>query len=127
MAQAVDFPERNDHIGRPPTMTDNQCYGLPVCRIITQIPGPTDQEPSQSQLAHISCWELSDREREEIARTGKVYVKILGASLSPMSIHGMKPIYTGTAKDSDVILTEDQIKWLKGERPAPAEEKPQQI
>lgn len=30
MATAVDFPKRNDYIGKPPTMTDNQCYALPV-------------------------------------------------------------------------------------------------
>jgi hypothetical protein len=92
--KAIDFPERNDFIGKPPDMSDNQCYAIPVCRMLTFIPGPTDKDPAVQVAAHVSCWELSDEEKQEVARTGKVYVKILGVSLFPMSVHGKKPIYT---------------------------------
>lgn len=114
MAVATDFPQRNDYIGKPSDMTENQCYALPVCRLVTYIPGETDRDPAQQALAHVSCWELSEEEREEVAKTGKVYVKILGATLYPMSVHGKVPIYPGEGNLADIVLTEEQIDRLKG-------------
>lgn len=113
MAIAVKFEEQNDEIGKPEDMTDNRCYGLPVCRMITYIPGPVDTEPAEETLAHVSCWQFTPEEVEEIVKTGKAYVKILGVSLYPMSIHGKKPIYTGDGKLCDIVLSQAQIKILK--------------
>lgn len=36
----------------------------------------------------ISCWEFTEKEKEEIAKTGKVWVKVLGEVASPISISG---------------------------------------
>jgi|GEM_PF-753148 len=113
MAQAIDFAERNDYIGKPENMSNNQCYALPVCRFITMIPGVTEKSPPLACIAHVSCWQLSEEERKEVARTGVIYVKILGTTLSPMSIHGVPPIYQGEGKMSDVILTEEEIIQMK--------------
>lgn len=116
MGQAIDFPERNDYIGKPESMSNNQCYALPVCRLVTYIPGVIDRAPAQQCYAHVSCWELSEEEREEVARTGKVYLKVLGLGMVPVSIHGKLPLYPGEGKLADYILTEEQIKKLRGEQ-----------
>lgn len=108
MAVAIDFSERNDYIGKPGNMTDEQCYALPVCRIITHIPGPTDQDAPQQTLAHVSCWRLTEEERLEVARTGNVFVKILGVTLFPMSVHGQLPVYT-EGNLADRILTKEDL------------------
>jgi hypothetical protein len=113
MAVAIDFQERNDYIGKPKDLTDNQCYALPVSRIITVIPGETDRDKAESVLAHVSCWRLTEEERIEVARTGNVFVKILGITLFPMSVHGIKPINEGAGELCDKVLTKEQISSLK--------------
>ena len=103
MAQPIDFPDRNDFIGKPPDMTDDQCLALPVCRMLTYIPGETkDSEPVQV-AAHVSCWQLSEEEKAAVLQTGKVYVKILGHTLFPMSVEGIKPIHPGAEQYADVV------------------------
>ena len=113
MGQAIDFPERNDYIGKPPTMTDNQCYALPVSRIATYVPGPCDKDKAVITHAHISCWELSEEEREEVAKTGKVYLKVLGISTFPISVHGKLPIYFDNSEISDHVFTDEEINTMK--------------
>jgi hypothetical protein len=113
MGQAIDFAERNDYIGKPPSMTDNQCYSLPVCRIVTHIPGESDKDEAEQTLAHVSFWQFSDEEIEAIVKNRGAYVKILGSTLYPMSVHGIKPIYPGKGKLCDVVLTQDQITAIK--------------
>jgi hypothetical protein len=113
MGRGVDFPQRNDFFGKPKDMTDNQCYSLPVSRIITYIPGPSDKDKAQPCMAHISCWELSEEEVAEVVRTGKVFVKISGTGCMPMSIHGKLPIYVNQSDISDIVLTEQQIQDMR--------------
>ncbi|MBC7948667.1 MAG: hypothetical protein H7Y42_12340 [Chitinophagaceae bacterium] len=114
MAQAIDFPERNDYIGKPEDLSENQCYALPVARIVTYIPGQEKiSEPVQVH-ANVSCWQLTEEETQEVAKSGKVYLRILGHTLYPTSIHGKLPIYPGTEKLSDVVLTKEEIDILKG-------------
>jgi hypothetical protein len=113
MGQAIDFPQRNDYIGKPKTMTDNQCYALPVARIITHIPGETYQDKAEPVHAHISCWELSEEERSEVARTGKVYLKVIGVSTYPISVHGKVPIYVNESNISDKLFTPEEVELLK--------------
>lgn len=115
MAKAIDFSERNDYIGKPPSMTDNQCYSLPVCRIVTKMPGETDKDAWVDSHAHVSCWKLSKEEWEEVSRTGVVYLKILGTTTFPVSIHGIAPIYLESGELSDRILTDDEIKKMRGQ------------
>ncbi len=112
MAQAIDFEERNDYIGKPADITDNQCYALPVARIITTIPGPTSDDAPANVAAHVSCWELTEDELEEVKKTGKVYVKILGSTLAPMSLHGSLPIIK-TGDYPDTHFTKEEIEYAK--------------
>lgn len=116
MGQAIDFGRRNDYIGKPPDMTDEQCYALPVCRIVTFIPGATAEDAPVAVHAHVSCWKLTEEERAEVARTGNVFLKIIGLSLPPLSIHGIEPIYEiEEGQYSDFVLTADNIQTLRGE------------
>jgi hypothetical protein len=115
MGRAIEFPEMNDVIGKPKDMTDNQCYGLPVCRIITFIPGPTDKDKAQQAPAHVSFWQFSDEEIEEIVKNRGAYVKIIGWSLFPMSIHGKKPIYPATSPNdqlADYVFSKEDVELL---------------
>lgn len=113
MGHAVDFPHRNDFIGKPKDMTDNQCYALPVARIVTHIPGQTYKDKTERVHAHVSCWELSDEERQEVARTGKVYLKVIGLSTFPVSVHGKLPIYVDESNISDTLFTAEQVNEMK--------------
>lgn len=118
MGRGVDFPQRNDFFGKPKDMTDNQCYALPVCRIATFVPGATYKDKAEQVLAHISCWELAPEEIEEVLKTGKVYVKILGTQCLPMSVHGKLPIYVDESEISDSILCKDEKGYWKVEQKA---------
>lgn len=114
MAQAIDFELRNDYIGRPENMSNHQCYGLPVCRFLTPIPGVIPRAQPEKVLAHVSCWELTEEEVQEIIKTKKVYLKTLGGSTFPISIWGTLPVYPGEELLSDKVLTEEEIKKIKG-------------
>jgi len=109
MAKAIDFEQRNDFIGKPKDMTDNQCYALPVARIITHIPGPTYMDKTEQHHAHVSCWELSEDEIAEVIRTKKVYVKIISTTTYPFSVHGVLPIHVDEGNTSDTLFTREQI------------------
>lgn len=109
MAHAIDFIQRNDYIGKPANMTDHQCYALPVCRIVTFIPGPDPKEIPVCVPAHVSCWQLTEEEKAEVAKYGLVYIKILGKTLFPMSVHGQNPIDLANGKFSDYVITKDEL------------------
>lgn len=114
MGQAVDFAERNDFIGKPRDMTDNQCYALPVCRLVTHIPGPTDQDKATKTHAHISFWQFTDEEVEEIVKNRGAFVRIIGTSTYPFSVHGKKPIYVDESELSDKVFTKEEVIAIKG-------------
>jgi hypothetical protein len=117
MATAIDFEERNDFIGKPQAMTENQCYALPVCRMITYIPGPGDQDKAEPTPAHVSAWQLSEEEKAEVAKTGIVYLKVIGSTTYPLSLHGIKPIYPGDGGLADIVPTKEEIEKHKTKRP----------
>lgn len=113
MAQGIDFPERNDYIGKPDNQSNHQCYALPIARMITYIPGVIPKAPPEATLAHISCWQLTPEELEEVKRTGKVYVKVQGTTTYPLSVHGVLPVYQYEEGVADHILTPEQVERLK--------------
>jgi hypothetical protein len=113
MATAIDFPQRNDYMGKPETMSNNQVYALPIARIVTYIPGVIDRAPAQQTHAHVSCWKLTEEELEEVKRTGQVFLKVIGTSTYPLSIHGKLPIYEGDGNLSDKLFTEQEVKEMK--------------
>lgn len=116
MGKAIDFPERNDYIGKPPDMTDNQCYALPVCRFVTFIPGPTNKDQAQQTLAFAAFWQLSDEEIEEIIKNRGVWTKHIGTTLYPISVHGKKPIYPAQSPDdklADHVFSQEELQQIR--------------
>lgn len=67
----VDFPEANCIFEKPEDMTEEQYEAVPArtCK-------DSDGFPQV-----VTCWELSNEEREEVARTGKVYLGVVGGGL----------------------------------------------
>lgn len=42
--------------------------------------------------AVVTCWKLTKEELEEVNRTGRVWVTVIGRSMQPLSVDGFKPI-----------------------------------
>ncbi len=76
-----EFKESNFRFTKPAGTTDDQVKPLPVHRGTT-----TDNKP-----VIVSCWELSDEELEELARTKKLWLLIYGNGMSPVSIQTESP------------------------------------
>ena len=76
----INFPEANHTLAAPAGM-EKSVLPLPIC--LFQY---TDEFHSV-----ISCWELSDAEREEVAHTGRVYVLVHGITHPPIRVDGIKP------------------------------------
>ena len=83
MATIVEFPQCNfvwkgwNGPGGEPEVLDLPCY---VQAVSYQDPGLT-----------ISCWELTEIEREEVARTGKVWLQVIGPGHPPILVRGDNP------------------------------------
>lgn len=75
MIPAIDFPESNFTFGKPKDMTDEQCASLPVWK-------GADQD---GQPIIITKWQLSKEDLEEIARTGVIYIQIVGHRMQPIA------------------------------------------
>lgn len=107
MAEPIDFQERNDYIGKPNSMTDNQCVALPVARVLALIPGLSPAHPPERIPGFVHCWKLTDEERVEVAKTGLIYVQSMGMTLTPMKLLGFNPI-----GETHIVFSEEQIKAL---------------
>lgn len=66
---------------KPADMTDEECMDLPVFKGTY-----ADGLPSI-----ISCWQLSKEDLEEIQRTGKVWLRIVGHGMPPVSVFTENP------------------------------------
>ncbi len=64
----VPFPEQSDVLGRPPTMTDEECRPLPVFRDGVNV---------------VSCWRPSWRERLSILFFGRVWLALMSGTTQP--------------------------------------------
>jgi hypothetical protein len=80
MASPINFIGSNFTFQKPADMTEEECASLHVqkCKVL-------------GAPASISCWELSDAEREEVAKTGRVWLTIVGAGHPPVMIGTEKP------------------------------------
>lgn len=117
MANAIDFPERNDWMGKPEETSNNQVYALPVCRILTWMPGVIPRAKPVQVHAHISCWEISDEEFELMVQDRekrKIYLKIWGTSMYPSAVFaGFFPVNPDHPDFPDKIFTEEEVNSLK--------------
>lgn len=80
---ATAFDEENAVFEKPPDMMADECDALSVWRgAIGSHDGP--------QVV-ISCWKPTKEELEEINRTGRVWVIVLGQSMPPICPTGTNP------------------------------------
>jgi hypothetical protein len=80
MAFPASFDESNAVLGAPPGMSEEDCTCLSILRA-SQNGAPVV----------ISCWRLTQAELEEINRTGRVWLGIMGVTMPPAWIAGEKP------------------------------------
>jgi len=83
----IEFKEQNKILGKPDSMTDEECGSLPVFSDRNQC---------------ISCWELTDEEIEKIKETKCVWIGV-------MSGHTQPPIFL--AVDTPFIERKNNGKW----------------
>jgi hypothetical protein len=86
MAVPASFEESNEVVSPPPGISEVQ--SLSVLR---------------SQFANgtpclVSCWKLSAAELEEIKRTKRVWLAVLGTGMPPCFVAGEKPFETAEAE-----------------------------
>ncbi len=77
MAVPTSFDESNNVLGNPPGL---DCEPLSVCNTM------------QGELpVVVSCWKLTEQELEEIIRTKRVWLGVIGHTMPPAWITGNKP------------------------------------
>lgn len=80
----IQFSESNFTLGKPVSMTDEECQPLPVFRDGTQC---------------ISCWKPTWHERLSILLHGRVWVfVIMGNTQPPIAISGEKTVFVQANK-----------------------------
>lgn len=78
----TSFTESDAVLGRPQYMTDDECSCLSILRTTT-----TDGTP-----VVLSCWKLTAEELEEVNRTGRVWLTVVGQTMPPVMVDGVKPL-----------------------------------
>lgn len=81
---ASAFDEENTVLGKPDSMTADECDPLSVWR------GNLDN----GQPVIISCWKMSALELAEVNRTGRVWLVVWGDAMPPVCPLGTSP-FTG--------------------------------
>ena len=79
---ATAFDEDNDVLGPPPGVSDEQVSYLSVYK------GPL---PGDGRPVVVSCWKPTAEEVAEIARTGRVWLVVLGQTMPPAFVGGVSP------------------------------------
>ena len=81
----IVFEEQTQVLGKPNSMSDEECGSLPVLQINGQC---------------ISCWELSPEEIKLVVETGKLWIGVYsGMSQPPVCPSVIEPIELKIAKD----------------------------
>lgn len=73
----VNFPESNDVLKAPPSMPD--CQDLPIFRLTN----PVDLV--------ISCWEMSEEEFQQIAKSRRIYLSSWSETHPPIYLSSNNP------------------------------------
>ena len=81
MAKGIKFPQSNNSLGAPQGQ-EEEVYPLPIYKS-----EPTDPNGPY----HISCWELSKEELEEVKKTGKIWLHVFGPTTYPICVMGLDP------------------------------------
>lgn len=79
--QACSFAESDAVLHPPAGMTAEQVAALSIMR------GTINGQP-----VVVSCWKVTPSELEEIQKTGRVWLVVMGATMPPVMVEGCKPI-----------------------------------
>lgn len=81
----ASFNEANHFLSRPEDMNEDQCDPLVVCL--------TEQAQGDGSLLPvvISCWKPTQEELDEIIRTKRVWLGIIGNTMPPAWLAGCSP------------------------------------
>ena len=77
----TSFDHSNAVLGKPEGWADDECEALSVLR--TQTDG--------GRPVVISCWKLTKDEVDELLRTGRVWLLIMGLTMPPVSLTVERP------------------------------------
>jgi hypothetical protein len=77
----ASFDESTGCLSRPPGMTADQCDPLAVAHVL--IDGTTP--------AVVSCWKVTADELQELVRTGRVWLFVVGQTMPPVMLSATKP------------------------------------
>ncbi len=78
--EACSFDESNGVLGKPDSMSDAECQALSVWR------GTCKGLPLV-----VSCWKLTTEEWEEIRKTGRIWLQVIGESMPPVALTTQHP------------------------------------
>lgn len=81
MALPSSFHESNDVLGKPHSMSHDQCESLSILRTETVGGIP----------CILSCWKVTKEELAEINRTCRVWVTVAGETHPPIAVDGVAP------------------------------------
>jgi hypothetical protein len=76
------FEESNTVLSKPDDMLHDDCECLSVLRT----------KDASGVPVVVSCWKPTQEEIDEITRTGRVWLVVLGHTMPPVSLCGQKPI-----------------------------------
>ena len=80
MAELTDFPE------------SNMTWKAPAGAVNVQdAPALRKFSTDYASMVNITAWDLTPEEREEVARTGRDWLSILGNGMPPVLVLGVEP------------------------------------
>lgn len=82
---AINFNEATKKMTVPPGFTKDEVFDLPVNEGFYFIRG------FHPVACLTSCWEMSEEEREEFLKTGKIYISIMGFGMPAISVEVKNP------------------------------------
>lgn len=82
----ASFDESDEVLERPPELHADDCEALSVWR-------GSIETASGIKPVVISCWKLTQEEREVVLRTGRVWLLVFGHSMPPVFLQGTNPFH----------------------------------
>jgi len=90
----INFKESNLELGRPASMTEEECRSLHVHRC------------KDGRL--ISCWKLTPEEIEKVAKTGEIWLHVWGGiTQPPVALEVENPFREATDEEAEEKSRQD--------------------
>lgn len=58
---------------------------------VFKAPGCGDLPAVKTDKSIVSCWEMTEKEKEELLKTGKIYLLVMGEIQPPVSLYVDRP------------------------------------